>query len=124
MRCYYGRDLLLYCAYHLRSCSSAPNICSSKPRQDLPETFLERSGAQHTLLMPHMGSLLADQQNKHSGSYQQSKQNTGDERNNPMPIHGRLRPSAFLRCSETQPEEKFVHSGQPPSSALLCGGHT
>jgi hypothetical protein len=29
--------------------------------------------------------LLADQQNKSSGSYQQGKQNTGDERNNPMP---------------------------------------
>jgi hypothetical protein len=26
-----------------------------------------------------------------------------------MPSDGRLRPSAFLRCSEAQPEEKFVH---------------
>src|SRR5215470_1043940 len=36
-----------------------------------------------------------------------------------MAILGRLRPSALLRCSKTQPEEKSVHSG--PSSALLCG---
>ena len=55
---------------------SAPKICSLKPRRDFPETFLERSGAQHTLLMPHMGSSLADQQNKTSSSYQQRKQNT------------------------------------------------
>src|SRR5262249_27070285 len=46
------------------TCSLEPKICSLKPRQDLPETFLERSGAQHTLLMPHMGSSLADRQNK------------------------------------------------------------
>ena len=35
-----------------------------------------------------------------------------EERHYPMPLLGRLRPSAFLRCSDTQPEEKFVHSGQ------------
>src|SRR6516165_12212742 len=65
-------------------------------------------------------SLLADQQNKHSDSYQQGKQSTGDERNNPMPtIRALVRSSAFLHRSETQPEEKFVHSS--PSSALLCG---
>src|SRR5262249_33906205 len=58
-------------------------------------------------------SLLADQQNKHSDSYQQGKQSTGDERNNPMPtIRALVRSSAFLRRSDTQPEEKFVHSGQ------------
>src|SRR5215831_12701446 len=34
------------------TCSFGPKICSLKPRQDFPETFLERSGAQHTLLMP------------------------------------------------------------------------
>jgi hypothetical protein len=51
-------------------------------------------------------SLLADQQNKSSGSYQQGKQNTGDERNNPMPTGlDFFRSSAFLRRSETQPEE-------------------
>src|SRR5215472_5034777 len=60
--------------------------------------------------MPHMGSLLTDQQNERSGSYQQGKQNTGDERNNPMPtIRALVRSSAFLRRSDTQPEEKFVH---------------
>ena len=66
-----------------------------------------------TLLMPHTGSLLADQQNKHSDSYQQGKQNTDDERKNRMPTRlGLLGPSAFLRRSETQSEEKFVHHGQ------------
>jgi hypothetical protein len=60
--------------------------------------------------------LLADQQNKCCGSYQHRNQNTDNERNNPMPIHGRLRSSAFLRCSETQPEEKFVHRAKPRSS--------
>jgi len=64
-------------------------------------------------------SLLADQQKKHSDSDQHRNQNTDDQRNNPMPIYGRLRSSALLRCSDAQPEEKFVHSG--PSSALLCG---
>jgi hypothetical protein len=66
-----------------------------------------------------LASLLADQQNKCSGSYQHRNQNTDNERNNPMPIHGRLRSSAFLRCSETQPEEKFVHSSQPIIGAAL-----
>jgi hypothetical protein len=80
-----------------RTCSFTPKICSLKPRQDLPETFLERSGcaAHLTLLTPH-------------------------ERNDPMPTRLDLfRLSAFLRRSEAQPEEQFVHSG--PSSARLCG---
>jgi hypothetical protein len=48
-----------------------------------------------------------------SGSYQQGKQNTDDERNNGMPTRlGVFGPSAFLRRSDTQSEEKFVHSGQ------------
>ena len=64
-------------------------------------------------------SLLADQQNKHSDSYQQGKQSTGDERNNPMPtIRALVRSSAFLRRSHTQPEEKFVHSGAVIGAAL------
>jgi hypothetical protein len=41
--------------------------------------------------------LLADQQNESSGSYQQSNQNTDDQRNNPVRTSRRLRPSAFLR---------------------------
>src|SRR5262245_38612850 len=45
-------------------------------------------------------SLLADQQNKSSGSYQHRNQNTDDERNNPMPTVDFFRSSAFLRCSE------------------------
>ena len=45
-------------------------------------------------------SSLADQQNKCSGNDQQGNQNTDDERRNRMPIVGRLRPSAFLRCSD------------------------
>src|SRR5262249_55715939 len=89
------------------TCSSAPNICSFKPMagdgsrksnragnvcyptcrvSDLPETFLERSDTQRTYAADaHMGSLLADQQNKHSDSYQQGKQNTDDERESPVP---------------------------------------
>src|SRR5215813_10134422 len=67
-----------------------------------------------TLLTPHMGSLLADQQDKQSGSYQQGKQNTGDERNNRMPTRLDLfRSRAFLRRSDAQPEEKFVHRQDP-----------
>src|SRR5215831_15930542 len=55
-------------------------------------------------------SFLADQQNKQSDSYQQGKQNTDDERNNRMPTRLDLfRSRAFLRRSDTQPEEKFVH---------------
>ena len=61
------------------------------------------------LLMPDMGSLLADQQKKQSGSYQQGKQNTDDERKNRMPIGRRFRSGAFLRRSDAQPEQKFVH---------------
>src|SRR5262249_18739088 len=54
--------------------------------------------------------LLADQQKKHSDSYQQGKQNTDGERNNPMTTRLDLfRSGALLRRSETQPEEKFVH---------------
>src|SRR5215471_9853653 len=59
---------------------------------------------------PVANSLLADQQDKSSDSYQQGKQNTDDERNNRMPSRLDLfRSSAFLRRSETQPKEKFVH---------------
>jgi hypothetical protein len=57
--------------------------------------------------------LLADQQKKHSGSYQQGKQSTDDERSNRVPTRlDRFRSSAFLRCSYTQPEEKFVHRSE------------
>src|SRR6516164_1579898 len=61
----------------------------------------------------HKASSLADQQHNSSGSYQESKQNTGDERNDRMPTRLDLfRSSAFLRRPDAQPEEKFVHSGQ------------
>jgi hypothetical protein len=54
-----------------------------------------------TLLTPHMGSLLADQQDKQSGSYQQGKHNTDDERNNGMPTRlDLIRSRAFLRRSD------------------------
>jgi hypothetical protein len=66
------------------------------------------------------GSLLADQQKKHSDSYQHRNQNTDDKRHNPMPIHGRFRSSAFLRRSDAQPEEKFVHSGQRRCFVAVC----
>jgi len=68
-----------------------------------------------------MGSLLADQQKKQSDSYQQGKQNTDDERKNRMPIGRRFRSSAFLRRSETQPEEKFVHPPTPGSDEQMFG---
>jgi hypothetical protein len=55
-----------------------------------------------TLLTPHMGSFLADQQDKQSGSYQQGKHNTDDERNNGMPTRlDLIRSSGFLRRSDT-----------------------
>ena len=56
-----------------------------------------------------MGSLLADQQNKHSDSYQQGKQSTDGEGESPVPTITRLRSSAFLRCSNAKPEEKVAH---------------
>jgi hypothetical protein len=52
---------------------------------------------------------LADQQYKSSDTYQHRNQNTDNERNNPMPTLGRLRSSAFLRRSDTQPKEKVAH---------------
>jgi hypothetical protein len=65
-------------------------------------------------------SLLTDQQNKHSDSYQQGKQNTDGERDNRIPSGLDLfRLSAFLRRPDTQPEEKFVHSSQPIIGAAL-----
>jgi Putative neutral zinc metallopeptidase len=85
-------------------------------------------------------SFLADQQKKRSGSYQKGKQNTDDDRNNPMPTIRRLAPfrsSSFLRRSDAQPEKKVVahrpiprrlfkwtSSTKPgaPSSARLCSG--
>src|SRR5260370_34992196 len=74
----------------------------------LPPSLLVSAIVARPLQKPH--SLLADQQNKSSDSYQQSKQNTDDERRNRMPTGLDLfRPSAFLRSSDTQPEEKFVH---------------
>ena len=46
-------------------------------------------------------SLLADQQEKHSGNYRQSNQNTDDQRNNRMSTGLEpLRPSTLLRCSD------------------------
>jgi hypothetical protein len=57
------------------------------------------------------GSLLTDQQNKSSGTYQQGKQHTDDERDNRVRTVRRLRHSAFLRRSDTQPKEKLVHRG-------------
>src|SRR5262245_58216894 len=92
------------------TCLSAPNLCSLKPGRDLPETFLERSGPHHT----YAGDALAGQQKKHSDTYQQGKQNTDDERDDPMPSGLDLfRSSAFLRRSDTQPEEKIAHRPIP-----------
>src|SRR5215471_14594268 len=58
-------------------------------------------------------SLLADQQKKRSDANQHRNQNTDDERSNPMSTGlDFFRSSALLRRSETQPEQKFVHSDQ------------
>jgi len=54
-----------------------------------------------TLLTPHTGSLLADQQDKRSGTYQQRNQNTNDERGNPTLTLDGFRSSAFLSRSDT-----------------------
>jgi hypothetical protein len=60
------------------------------------------------------GSLSADQQNKSSDSYQQGKQSTDGNEITPMPTRLDLfRPSAFLRRSDTQPEEKIAHRPMP-----------
>src|SRR5262245_13848738 len=77
-------------------------------------------------VLPSKGSLLADQKNKCSGSYQQGKQSTDDERNNPMPTGLDLfRLGAFLRRSDAQPEEKVAHAVSRRHrrgfvAALLC----
>jgi hypothetical protein len=60
---------------------------------------------------------LADQQEKHSDSYQQYNQNTDDQRSYQMPTLDGLRSSAFLRCSDPQPEEKIAHLRLPSLSA-------
>jgi hypothetical protein len=52
------------------------------------------------LLTPHTGSLLADQQDKRSGTYQQRNQNTNDERGNPTPTLDGLRSSTLLHHSD------------------------
>src|SRR5215831_745722 len=58
-------------------------------------------------------SLLADQQKKCSDANQHRNQNTDDERNNPMPTGlDFFQSSALLRCSDTEPEQKFVHGDQ------------
>jgi hypothetical protein len=54
-------------------------------------------------------SLLADQQNKHSDSYQEGKQSSDSERKSPVPSIQRLRSSALLRYSNAKPEEKVAH---------------
>jgi hypothetical protein len=54
-------------------------------------------------------SLLADQQKKHSDSYQQGKQSTDSQRQSPVPSVQRLRSSALLRCSDAKPEEQVTH---------------
>src|SRR5262245_37482553 len=52
------------------------------------------------------------------------KQNTGNERNNPMPtIRAFVRFSAFLRRSDTQPEEKFVHRSESAIIGAALWGH-
>jgi hypothetical protein len=68
---------------------------------------LKQGRIRQPLLAPP--SLLMDEQKKHFGSYQQ-----GNERNNPMPTGLDLfRPSAFLRRSDTQSEEKIAHRPIP-----------
>ena len=67
-----------------------------------------------------MSEFLANQDQKNSDANQRRNQSTDDQRNNPIPATiDRLRPSAFLRRSDAQPEEKFVHRS---SSVLLWRG--
>src|SRR5262249_52428401 len=87
---------------------ATPGVSRARAAANPPDTSTSSLLVTHEAIAPT--SSLADQQNKSSGNDQQSKQNTDDERNNRMPIGPDLfRPSAFLRCSDTQPEEKFVH---------------
>jgi len=68
--------------------------------------------------------ILADRQDKPSSSYQQGKQNTGDERNNPMQTWPDLFRAAPF-CAAPRPNQKRSLSIlSVPSSALLCGGRT
>jgi len=43
---------------------------------------------------------MADQQKKHSNSYQQGKQSTDGERQSPVTTLNGFRPSAFLYCPD------------------------
>jgi hypothetical protein len=52
----------------------------------------------------HHRSLLADQQNKSSGSYQQSNQNTDDQRNNQCGRAVGFDPAPF--CAAPMPNQK------------------
>jgi len=68
---------------------------------------------------PAGGLFLANQQDKRSSSNQQGNHNTDDERDSRMPTRFDLfRSSAFLRCSDAQPEEKFVHRAIPRDEIL------
>jgi hypothetical protein len=66
-------------------------------------------------------SLLPNRQEKHSDSNQQCNQNADNERDNPMPTLNGLRPSAFLRRSDAQPEEKVAHLPDTPLLADWLG---
>jgi hypothetical protein len=71
-------------------------------------------------------SLLADQQKKHSDCYQQGKQSTDSQRQSPVATIKRFRASAFLRCSNTKPEEKVAHcerSAHRSQLKLMYGDH-
>jgi hypothetical protein len=60
-------------------------------------------------------SLLADKQKKRSDVKSAIRIPT-TKRNDPMPtIRSLVRSSTFLRCSDTQPEEEFVHRPIPLS---------
>jgi hypothetical protein len=90
--------------------SSALFICAKQLLIDANGAPLEPRPITTSLPWPSAASFLADQQEKRSDTYQQRNQNTDNERGNPMSSLDRLRSSAFLRCSDAQPEEKIAHS--------------
>src|SRR5262249_52279051 len=114
------------CSLLLPPPSGRYRLVALTPSRDLfvhaKDLFLEANDRQPLLAPP---SSLLDEQKKHSDSYQQGKQNTDDERNNRMPSGLDLfRSSAFLRCSDAQPEEKLVHQILLSTSHQRRGGRS
>jgi hypothetical protein len=135
-------NCLLQNAHSITSSASAGGHCAAEKRDELASFQLQdikltrisqevtatrarprqgRSGADQIF---SAASLLADQQEKHSSNYRQRNQNTDNERDNRMSTGLEpLRPSAFLRRSEAEPEWKIAHRPIPRYSHSGFGLH-